>query len=651
MIIALVGNPNCGKTTLFNELTKLNQKIGNWPGVTIEKKEGKFFKDKNISIIDLPGIYSLRPITPEEKITCGYLKNSAIDVIVNVVDSTNLERNLALSLQLLETGIPMVLSLNMEDELKINGLTLNTDFIKKELNVEAVLISAVKNKNLAALVEKAKDAALAGKRTAHFVSIGKTEEEKAEYRHNYIKDKIDLFRVKSVSKSKRITDAIDRIILNKWLAYPIFALVIWLMYFISVQTVGALSAKGMNWIFKDLIGENLRGFMTDSGAAPWAIGLIVDAIIGGAGAVLSFIPQIIMLFLFITFLEHCGYMARVALIMDRIFRKIGLSGKSFIPMIIGCGCSVPAIMSSKTIEGEAERKTTIMLTPFVPCSAKLPVFALIAGALFPNNSLVAPSMYFLGIFVIILSGLILKMFRKSAADTFIMELAPYRLPKAKNILKELWDKAKGFIIRAGAVIVPATIILWFLQSFNFSFQMTDIEGSILASIGRIIAPIFIPLGFGKWQSSIAVLTGFAAKETIVATFGVLLSSSPSLSAGLTELFTPQAAYAFMAFVLLSPPCIAAIAATKKEIGGKKWMFITIGFQFVVGYIVALIINQLGNAWMYNKPLFTTILCVLPVAVIFALCIKYLFKNKGKPCGNCNNCAKKSNCAKDEKIDN
>lgn len=645
MIIALVGNPNTGKTTLFNELTKLNQKMGNWPGVTIEKKEGKYYRDKDISIIDLPGIYSLNPITLEEKVSCAYLKETKVDAIINVIDSSNLERNLNLSLQLLETDIPMVLAFNMEDELKLNGLALNLDTIKEELHTEVMLISALKNKNLIQLIEKAKMVS-AHKRPFKFVSYGDTEEEKAEYRNKFIKDRIDKFRTKSVSRLKIITEKIDKIVMNKWLAFPIFVLVIGLMYYISIESLGALAHKGMQILFTDLIGKNLEIAILNSGAAPWVSSLVVKAVIGGVGAVLSFIPQILILFLFITFLEGCGYMARIAVIMDRIFRKIGLSGKSFIPMIVGAGCSVPAIMASKTIEGDKERKATIMLTPFVPCSAKLPVFALIAGTVL-GSSLAATSMYFLGILVIILAGLVLKFFRKKSGETtFLIELTPYRLPRPKNIIIELWDKSKDFIIRAGVIILPATIILWLLQSFSFSFQYlpdAEIGNSILASIGKIFAPVFYPLGFGNWQASISAFTGFFAKETIGATFEVLSPEGMPIEIFMKQIFTPQAAYAFMAFVLFSPPCIAAIAAMKKEMG-YKWMFIAITFQFIVGYIVALIINQLGNAFVSNLPVFITVLAVLAAAVIVLICVVYLFKHKKKvSCGNCIACKNKGNC--------
>jgi len=654
MRIALAGNPNSGKTTLFNELTKSNQKIGNWPGVTVERKEGKFFKDKNIEIIDLPGVYSLNPISADEKVTYKFLTVEKPDAIINVIDSTNLDRNLALTLQLLETGIPMVLALNMADELLFNGLTINVAAIEKEFNASAVLISARKNQGTDLLMEKAIAAVTSGS-SGTFTSKGNTEEEKAEFRHKYVTSKIDEFRQRTDSKAHKITERIDKILTNRWLAFPIFALIIGLMYFVSVQVVGALCTQGLEHLFFDLIGENLRTGLTNIGAPLWVTSLTVDGIIAGVGTVLTFVPQILMLFLFITFLESCGYMARVAVIMDRIFKKLGLSGKSFIPMIVGCGCSVPAIMSAKTIENEAERKATIMLTPFIPCSAKLPVFALIAGALFPHNPFVAPSMYFLGIFMVILGGLILKAFRctKKNDDVFVIELPHYRWPKAKTAAKEVWNKTKGFMIRAGVIIVPAAIVLWFLRSFSFSMQMVDVEDSMLAAIGRVVAWVFVPLGFGNWESAIAFLSGVFAKETVVATYGVIFGGD-DLAVSLAMLFTPQAAYAFMAFLLLSAPCIAAIATTRKEMGSTKWMFITIGFQFAVAYLVALIINQTGNLWMYNRDIAISIIAAVVVAAIFTFTILvYIKRRKGgggcKAC--CSGCSKKGTCSKIEKEEN
>ena len=629
MKIALAGNPNSGKTTLFNQLTKSNQKIGNWPGVTTERKEGLYFKDKNIEIMDLPGIYSLLPISQDEKAACNYLENFRPDVVINVIDSANLERSLFLSLQLLETDIPVVLALNMEDELKLNGLTLDVPAIEKELNVNAVLISALKNKNIQNLIDSAISASKTKKSERLFLNSGKSEEEKSQFRHIYISNKINLFRVKTISRTRKISEKIDKIVLNKYLAFPIFFAVIFLMYFVSVQTIGRYTIDLTNFFFRELLGENLRTWLNGINSKVFLTSLIVDGILGGVSAVFSFIPQILILFLFITFLESCGYMARVAVIMDRLFKGLGLSGKSFIPMIIGCGCSVPAIMSTKTIDSDAEKKATIMLTPFIPCSAKLPLFGLFAGALFPNNPFIAPSMYFLGILMVIIGALILKAFKRKTTDNmFLIELPNYRLPKLKNIFTELMYKAREFVIRAGTIIIPAAMTLWFLQSFTFTFQAADIEDSMLAGIGKAVSFIFKPLGFGNWQCSIAIISGIFAKETIVATFGVVFNSGGAeLQAVLAGFLTPQAAYAFMAFTLLSAPCIAAISATKKEIGGTKPMLLAIAFQCAIGYIVALIINQLGNLLKFNNLIFVILIIVLSAAFAAYFSIKFYIKRK------------------------
>jgi len=629
MKIALVGNPNSGKTTLFNNLTKSNQKIGNWPGVTTEKKEGVYFKDKSIEIIDLPGIYSLSPISKDEKAACDYLENSRPDVVINVIDSTNLERSLFLTLKLIETDIPIVLALNMEDELKLNGLTLDIAAIEKELKVCAVLISALKNKNIQKLIDSAILASKIIKRDGIFLNSGKTEEEKAQFRHMYISTKINSFRVKTVSKASKITQKIDKFVLNRFLAFPIFALVIFLMYFVSVQTLGRYSVDFTSFLFQKILGENLRKWLNGINSKVFLTSLIVDGILGGVSAVFAFIPQILILFLFITFLETCGYMARVAVIMDRLFKGLGLSGKSFIPMIIGCGCSVPAIMSAKAIDGDAEKKATIMLTPFIPCSAKLPLFALFAGALFPNNPFIAPSMYFLGIFMVVIGALILKAFRKKETDgIFLIELPHYRLPSIKNLFVELIHKAKEFVIRAGKIIIPAAMTLWFLKTFTFSLQLSDIENSMLADIGKAVCWIFKPLGFSNWQSAIAIISGIFAKETIVATFGVVFKSGGAeLHTALTGIFTEHSAYAFMAFTLLSAPCIAAISATRKEIGGIKWTLIAIGFQCFFGYITALIINQLGNLYELNSLIFYIVIVSFFVFLFTYFSIRLYVKRK------------------------
>lgn len=709
MRIALAGNPNSGKTTLFNELTKINQKVGNWPGVTVEKKVGKYHLDKSIEIVDLPGVYSLNPISDDEKVTLNFLQNEKPDTIINVIDSSNLERALLLTLQLLETDIHVVIALNMEDELKSHGLSLNIEAIKTELKCPVIQISARKNKNLEDLIKLACsinqsnsefdtidanqtnliseniDANQAASKfeikdqtdnqkseylqqntntinsnqrfeiknsNQRFESLGDTSEQKSEYRQQYVSQHIDKFRISTQSKIARRSSVIDSIVMNRWLAFPIFAGVIFIMFFVSIQTVGQYSIDFMEWLFFDTIGAGVQNGLQNIGSPEWVTSLSVDGIINGVGTVFSFVPQIIIVFLFITFLEGCGYMSRVAIIMDGFFRKLGLSGKSFIPMIIGCGCSVPAIMSAKTIEGDIERKTTIMLTPFVPCSAKLPVFALMAGAIFPGNPFVAPSMYFLGIAMVIVGGLLIKAVThtKAKSDVFVMELPHYRLPKLKNVSLELLEKVKGFLVTACKIIIPFVIILWFLQTFSFSMQVVDVEQSMLADIGRSIAWIFAPLGFGNWQSAVAIITGILAKETVVASLGVIFSRD--LNTELASIFTPQSAYAFMAFILLSAPCVSALAATRREMGSKKWMWLTVGFQCGMGYIVALVINQFGNMVAYHRQALISTIAILVIASIFALWIKGYIKNRKNPSGcakGCSGCSKKNTCSTQSEV--
>lgn len=654
MKVALVGNPNSGKTTLFNALTGMNQKVGNWTGVTVEKKEGAYVKDKSIEIVDLPGIYSLIPYSMEEIVTAKFVHDGKPDCIIDIVDATNLERNLYLTTQLLEQGVRVVVALNMSDELEKNGVRLDVAKLEDFLGVEAVEISARKGKGIAELMERVKKPKRVLKpRPIDFskllqgVAENCREEEISNLRYQYLKENIRSFEKKGVPKQKILTDKIDRIVTNKWLAFPIFIGVIFLMYFLSIQLVGNYTTELLEqWIIRDL-GGLIRGGLDSVGAMPWITSLLVDGIVSGVGTVLTFIPQIVTLFLFITVLEACGYMSRVAFIMDRLFKKLGLSGKSSIPLIIGCGCSVPAIMSARTVENNDERRLTVLLTPFVPCSAKLPVFALFVGAFFPDNPFVAPSMYLIGIVMIVLGGLLLKKlkFFKSEADTFVLELPAYRLPKLTNILRELWDKARGFLIKAGTIIFAASIVLWFLQSFSWSFQMVDAEESILASVGRFIAPVFVPLGFGNWQASVSLISGVFAKETIIATLGVLLGTgegalTSEFTAALGTLFTPAAAYSFMVFVLLSSPCIAALSATKKEMGGWKWLFFALIFQTGIAYLTALVVYWSWQLYLFHTGIFVTVLASVAVFAAFMGAIRYVYKNRKKGgAGACNgNCA-------------
>ncbi len=666
--IALAGNPNYGKTTIFNELTGSSQYVGNWPGVTVEKKEGKLKGHKDVTIIDLPGIYSLSPYTLEEVVTRNFLIEERPDVIINIVDGSNIERNLYLTTQLVELGIPVVIALNMMDVVNKNGDIINTSKLSKALGCEVLETSALKGKGLKELSDKAveigknpskvtllntfskdtedvlsniekllKGNSLIKNPRWFYIKLFERDEKILDYlkldnntkhklddlienyensldddaesiitteRYDYI-GKITTSCVKKKNNSNLTTsDKIDKIVTNRWLALPIFALIMLGIYYIAVTTIGTIATDWVNdTLFAEIIQGNVSDWLMNMQVADWLHGLIVDGIIGGVGAVLGFVPQIMVLFFLISLLEDCGYMARVAFIMDRIFRRFGLSGKSFIPMLIGSGCSVPAVMASRTIENDRDRKMTIMLTPFIPCSAKLPVFALLAGAFFPTQPWAAPSMYFLGIAMVILSGIILKKTKLFKGDPapFVMELPQYRIPSLKGLLIHMWDRGKAFIIKAGTIIFVASGLIWFLQSFSWSLQMVDAQDSILASIGNVIAPIFAPLGFGNWQSAVATVTGFLAKENVVATFGVLFGlgaelteSDPNLVSTMGQLFNVVSAYSFMAFTLLAAPCFAAIGAIKREMGSWKWTFIALGYQTGLAYVVSLIIYQVGR---------------------------------------------------------
>lgn len=669
--IALVGNPNCGKTTAFNALTGSKAYVGNWPGVTVEKKEGKLRGTKEeVTVIDLPGIYSLSPYTPEEVVARNYIIKEQPSLIINIVDASNIERNLYLTHQLVELGRPTIVALNMMDVVEKRGESIDLVELEKRFGVKVVPISAVKNRGLDELiklalevctqktkiqtkvlpfeeaVEKAIDGVvktidiqkLGAFYNKRWVALKVLEQDKKileeltlsqsenEIIGKYIKDLTTTYEddVESIVINQRyeyitkhigqivknrlvqkvtISDKIDRIITNRVLAIPIFFGIMWLVYFLSVQTIGDMTIAFMEGLF-GTIGEQVGIFLESINVSPWIHGLVVDGIIGGVGAVLGFVPQLMILFLLIGILEDCGYMSRVAFIMDKVFRKFGLSGKSFIPMVIGTGCSVPGIMASRTIESERDRKMTIMLTPFIPCGAKLPVFALLVGAFFPEHVWVAPSMYVLGIFMVILSGLILKntLFKGEAAP-YILELPDYHIPNFKGVFMQMWDRSKAFIIKAGTVIFVASGLIWFLQSFNFRLEMVETDQSILASIGHVVAPIFAPLGFGTWQASVATVTGLLAKEAIVATFGVLLGvgevteADPGLVTSIGTLFTPLSAYAFMAFTLLAAPCVAAIGAMKREFGNWKWTLIAVGYQTGLAWLVAFIIYQVGSLFI------------------------------------------------------
>ena len=662
--VALAGNPNCGKTTLFNGLTGATQYVGNWPGVTVEKKEGKYKEDKDIKITDLPGIYSLSPYTLEEVVSREFLLNGNVDVVLNIIDGSNLERNLFLTTQILELGIPTVVAINMLDVIEKRKDTIDYKKLSKELGCPVLPISALKNTGIQELMTEVKKAAktqfsvkniYAGKVLNALNSIETSLPASIETNRRFfyavklferddkieaaIKAKADASVIEAVEKSMDddsesiITDArytyitsvikdcykkgskevlttsdkIDRIVTNRVLALPIFAVVMWFVYYISVTTVGTIVTDWTNDVlFGEIIPPAVDSFLNSIQCADWLHGLIVDGIIGGVGAVIGFVPQMLVLFFFLAILEDCGYMARVAFIMDRIFRKFGLSGKSFIPMLIGTGCGVPAVMASRTIESDRDRKMTIMTTTFIPCGAKMPIIGLIAGAIFHGASWVAPSAYFVGMAAVIISGIMLKKTKLFAGDPapFVMEMPAYHMPRAVNVLRSMWERGSSFIKKAGTIILLSTIVLWFLQGFGWEkggFGMVDdIDHSILSSIGQTFAWIFSPLGWGDWKAAVASVTGLIAKENVVATFGQLYGFAEVAEEGnefwgqLSASFTPLAAYSFMVFNLLCAPCFAAMGAIKREMNNTKWFWIAIGYQCGFAYVCSLIVYQLGS---------------------------------------------------------
>lgn len=687
--VALAGNPNCGKTTLFNGLTGATQYVGNWPGVTVEKKEGKYKEDKDIKITDLPGIYSLSPYTLEEVVSREFLLNGNVDVVLNIIDGSNLERNLFLTTQILELGIPTVVAINMLDVIKKRKDTIDYKKLSKELGCPVLPISALKNTGIKELMAEVKKTAgtkfsakniYAGKvlNALNTIETSLPSNIEASRRFFYavklferddkieaaIKSKADADVIEAVEKSMDddsesiITDArytyitsvikdcykkgskevlttsdkIDRIVTNRVLALPIFALVMWFVYYISVTTVGTIVTDWTNDVlFGEIIPPAVDSFLTSIQCADWLHGLIVDGIIGGVGAVIGFVPQMLVLFFFLAILEDCGYMVRVAFIMDRIFRKFGLSGKSFIPMLIGTGCGVPAVMASRTIESDRDRKMTIMTTTFIPCGAKMPIIGLIAGAIFHGASWVAPSAYFVGMVAVIISGIMLKKTKLFAGDPapFVMEMPAYHTPRAVNVLRSMWERGSSFIKKAGTIILLSTIVLWFLQGFGWekgAFGMVDdIDHSILSSIGQTFAWIFSPLGWGDWKAAVASVTGLIAKENVVATFGQLYGFAEVAEEGnefwgqLSASFTPLAAYSFMVFNLLCAPCFAAMGAIKREMNNTKWFWIAIGYQCGFAYVCSLIVYQLGSLFNGGSFGFGTIVgFILLIGLIYLL---------------------------------
>ncbi|MEG2428376.1 MAG: ferrous iron transport protein B [Clostridium sp.] len=698
--IALAGNPNSGKTTMFNDLTGSAQYVGNWPGVTVEKKEGKLNGHANVMIQDLPGIYSLSPYTLEEVVARGYLVGETPDAIINIIDGTNIERNLYLTTQLLELGIPIVMAVNMIDVVHKNGDEINLLKLGAAMGCEVIETSALKGIGSKEAAEKAVTLAgyekngemphvfngsvehaiahieesikgkveisklrwfaiklferdekiiaelgLGAEQMAHLeehIKACETElDDDAEsiitnQRYAYISKLVDHCVKKKHRVGGTASDRIDRIVTNRFLALPIFAAIMFFVYYVSVTTVGAFVTDWTNdTLFGAWILPTVGRWMESASVAPWLTGLVVDGIIGGVGAVLGFVPQMLILFLMLSVLEDCGYMTRVAFIMDRIFRKFGLSGKSFIPMLIGSGCSVPGIMASRTIEQDRDRKMTIMTTSFIPCGAKMPIIALIAGALFGGAWWMAPIAYFIGVTAVIVSGILLKKTRPFAGNPapFVMELPTYHTPTIRNVWRSTWERGWSFIKRAGTVILLSAVILWFLQAFGIVdgvFRMVeDNNHSLLAVIGRFIAPLFAPLGFGTWQASVGTFTGLIAKENVVGTFGVLYGFAEVAENGMEYWtmmaadFTALSAFSFMIFNLLCAPCFAAMGAIKREMNSPRWTWFAIGYLCVFAYTVSLIVYQLGLLFTGHG---FTILTVIAIALLCGLIYLLVRKN-------------------------
>ena len=700
--IALVGNPNSGKTSTFNVLTGSNQSIGNWPGVTVERKSGLLKQNKNICIQDLPGIYSLSSYSPEEVVARDYLYTNDASGIINIIDTSNLERNLYLTLQLMEFGLPMILGLNMMDIVRKSGQKLNIEKLSYALGLPAVAMSALKKQGMKELTKACEkmianpkigntvtyddrlEAAFneiatiiegkVSKQHLRFVTIKLFERDElvnarltlssAEQkeideiieitekifddtaeaiiineRYEAISRITALCLVKHTSFELSFSDKIDRVVTNRFLALPIFAFVMWAVYYLSIQTVGTM---GTDWINDVLFGQWVPDLTTKIleswQVAPWMQGLIVDGIIVGVGAVLGFLPQLLVLFFCLAILEDCGYMARIAFVMDRMLRRFGLSGKSFIPILVSTGCGVPGVMATRTIESEKDRRLTIMVTTFMPCSAKLPIIGLVAGAFFPHHSWVAPSAYFVSIISIILSAISLKKTKlfSGEATPFIMELPPYHFPQMKNVFLQMMQRGHSFVKKAGTIIFATSVLIWFTMNFNFRLQMVAANQSILASFGHLLAPLFIPLGWGNWQGAVASMTGLIAKENVINTFGILYKNASEVSETGKEFwqamhldFTAVSAYAFLTFNLLCAPCFAAIGAIHREMASVKWTWLAILYQCGFAYVISMMIYQFGHLFFEGGSLnvWTCLSLMAAAYFVYLLIFKSTYQNK------------------------
>jgi ferrous iron transport protein B len=684
--IALAGNPNSGKTTLFNALTGSNQFVGNWPGVTVEKKEGRLKKHKDVVIMDLPGIYSLSPYSLEEVVSRNYLIGERPDAILNIVDGTNLERNLYLTTQLTELGIPVVIAINMIDVVKKSGDQINIEELSRQLGCKIVEISALKGTGTMEVAEAAIEAAKSTKTVPMHTFSGAVEHALAHIEeaavHNmpqeqqrwfaikiferdekvlaqlnldksllgHIEDDIRAAEkemdddaesiitnerylyiasiIKSCYRKKRVgklstSDKIDRVVTNRWLALPIFAAIMFLMYYISITTLGGM---GNDWVNATLFGDWIPNAVTAGlqaiSSPDWLRGLLVDGIIGGVGTVLGFVPQMLIIFFFLAVLEDSGYMARVAFILDRIFHRFGLSGKSFIPILVGMGCGVPGIMATRTIENEKDRRMTIMLATFIPCTAKTVIIAMMVSTFFPHSMFIAPAMYFLGLAIIVFSGIALKKTRFFGGDPapFIMELPTYHIPSLQGVLIHMWERARAFIIKAGTIIFTACVLIWFLSNFSWSLQMADMDHSILAGIGGAVAWLFAPLGFGTWKGAVAVISAEMAKEQAISTLAILngvsdVENNVLVAQGIAAMFTAISALSFMIFNIFNPPCIVAMSTTMREMGSRKWGWIAIGYQVLVGYALAFVCYQLGSLFYGASFGIGQMIAVLVVAAV------------------------------------